>query len=122
MLAEADHVVNVLPENESTKNYVNARPSPLQAGARFDNSRPGRNRGPECPRSPACSRAPSAPPTRTETIPEPPPPSTAMVSAQLLYNTAYGRGPGQLISSLVRHFLANLAAFEKGAQLTDRVL
>lgn len=123
ILAEADHVVNVLPESEATRNYVNARRiACFKAGARFYNVGRGATVDQDALiEGLASGRVGAA--YLDVTSPEPLPPSHPLWTAPNCYitpHTAGGRrGEGV---ELVRHFLANLAAFERGADLIDRVL
>jgi phosphoglycerate dehydrogenase-like enzyme len=123
VLAEADHVVNVLPENEATRNYVNARRiSCFKPGARFYNVGRGATvdqnaliEGLESGRIGAAYL--------DVMVPEPLPPGHALWTTPNCFitpHTAGGRRKGD--TELVRHFLRNLRAFEKGQPLEDRVL
>ena len=123
VLAEADHVVNVLPENESTRNYVNARRiGCFKRGARFYNI----GRGATVDQNALIDGLQSGTIGAAYldvTVPEPLPPEHPLWSAPNCYITPHTAGGRDNVNlELVRHFLANLAAFEKGAQLTDRVL
>jgi phosphoglycerate dehydrogenase-like enzyme len=123
VLSEADHVVNVLPENQTTLNYVNARRiACFKAGARFYNV----GRGPtvdqdalvEGLRSGRIGAA-----YLDVMVPEPLPPSHPLWTTPNCFitpHTAGGRSDVNL--ELVRHFLGNLAAFEKGGAMVDRIL
>jgi phosphoglycerate dehydrogenase-like enzyme len=123
VLPEADHVVNVLPENGSTLNYVNARRiACFKPGARFYNV----GRGPtvdqpaliEGLRSGRIGAA-----YLDVTVPEPLPPSHPLWTTPNCFITPHSAGGRNNVNvELVRHFLANLAAFEKGGAMVDRVL
>jgi phosphoglycerate dehydrogenase-like enzyme len=123
VLAEADHVVNVLPESELTRNYVNERRiSCFKQGARFYNVGRGATVDQEALIRGLRSGKVGAAYLDVMT-PEPLPPDHPLWTAPncfLTPHTAGGRYDEGL--SLVRHFLANLAAFEKGAAMTDRIL
>jgi phosphoglycerate dehydrogenase-like enzyme len=123
VLGEADHVVNVLPENETTRNYVNARRiACFKAGARFYNV----GRGPTVDQDALVKGLQSGrigAAYLDVMVPEPLPPADPLWSAPNCFitpHTAGGRNNIEL--ELVRHFLGNLAAFEKGEAMTDRVL
>ena len=123
VLGAADHVVNLLPENEATRNYVNARRiACFRPGARFYNVGRGATVDQraliEALQSGRIGAA-----YLDVTSPEPLPPGDPLWTAPHCFitpHTAGGRNDENL--ELVRHFLANLAAFEKGAPMNDRVL
>jgi phosphoglycerate dehydrogenase-like enzyme len=123
VLAEADHVVNVLPENEATRKYVNARRiSCFRQGARFYNIGRGATVDQDALLEALASGKVGAAYLDVMT-PEPLPPGHALWSAPNCFITPHsagGRNDEGL--NLVRHFLANLSAFERGEPLTDRVL
>jgi phosphoglycerate dehydrogenase-like enzyme len=123
VLAEADHVVNVLPESEATRNYVNARRiACFKPGARFYNVGRGATVDQEALIKGLHSGRIGAAYLDVMT-PEPLPPEHPLWTAPNCYltpHTAGGRNDEGL--SLVRHFLSNLAAFEKGEAMTDRIL
>ena len=122
-LAQADHVVNILPDNDSTGNYVNARRlSCFKSGARFYNVGRGttvdQNALLDALHSGRLGAA-----YLDVTDPEPLPPSHALWTAPNCYitpHTAGGRHDQD--EALVRHFLANLAAFEKQGALVDQIV
>ena len=123
VLAEADHIVNVLPESEATRNYVNARRiACFKPGARFYNVGRGATVDQEALVKGLLSGRVGAAYLDVMT-PEPLPPEHPLWTAPncfLTPHTAGGRNDEGL--SLVRHFLSNLAAFEKGEAMTDRIL
>ena len=123
VLAEADHVVDVLPESDSTRNYVNARRiGCFKPGAWFYNLGRGATVDQDALIEGLKSGRVGAA-YLDATAPEPLPPSHPLWSAPNCFitpHTAGGRTNGNL--ALVRHFLANLAAFEKGLPMTDRIL
>jgi phosphoglycerate dehydrogenase-like enzyme len=123
VLAEADHVVNVLPENEATRNYVNARRiSCFKAGARFYNVGRGATVDQEALIEALGSGRIGAAHLDV-TTPEPLPPGNPLWTAPNCYITPHTAGGHRDESAeLVRHFLSNLAAFEAGEPLTDRIL
>jgi phosphoglycerate dehydrogenase-like enzyme len=122
-LAQADHVVNILPDNDATKNYVNARRlACCKPGARFYNV----GRGTTVDHAALLEALQSG---RLDAAyldvfdPEPLPPSSPLWTARNCFitpHTAGGRADQD--EALVRHFLANLAAFECGGPMTDRIV
>jgi phosphoglycerate dehydrogenase-like enzyme len=123
VLAEADHVVNVLPENEATLNYVNARRiSCFKPGARFYNVGRGATVDQaaliEGLRSGRVGAA-----YLDVTVPEPLPPGHPLWTTPNCYITPHSAGGRNNVNEeLVRHFLANLDAFERGGTMADRIL
>ncbi|HWA88051.1 MAG TPA: D-2-hydroxyacid dehydrogenase [Opitutus sp.] len=122
-LAGADHVVNILPENEATRNFVNARRlACCKPGARFYNV--GRGTTVDQPaliEALQSGRLGAAYLDVTE--PEPLPPEHPLWSAPNCFitpHTAGGRHDQD--EALVEHFLKNLAAFERGAEMADRIV
>ena len=120
-LAEADHVVNILPENDDTRGFVNARRlSCCKPGARFYNV----GRGPTVDHRALLEalhsgRLASAYLDVFDTEPLPPEdPLWTAPNCFITPHTAGGRHDQD--EALVDHFLANLAAFERGEALTDR--
>lgn len=122
-LAEADHIVNILPENDATRGFVNARRLQcVKPGARFYNV----GRGPTVDQ-PALLEALHSGRLGAAyldvTEPEPLPPEHPLWTAPNCFvtpHTAGGRRDQD--EALAEHFLANLAAFERGEPLTDRVI
>jgi phosphoglycerate dehydrogenase-like enzyme len=122
VLALADHVVNILPENDSTANWVNARRlACFKQGARFYNVGRGttvdQNALIEALQSKRLGAA-----YLDVMVPEPLPPESPLWVAPNCYITPHsagGRTDEQ--DALVTHFLANLAAFEGGRPMADRV-
>lgn len=122
-LAEADHVVNILPENEATVGYVNSRRlACCKRGARFYNV----GRGTTVDQTALLEALKSG---RLDgayldvTDPEPLPPDHPLWSARNCFitpHTAGGRHDQD--EALVEHFLANLQAFQRGSGLNDRVV
>jgi phosphoglycerate dehydrogenase-like enzyme len=122
-LAEADHVVNLLPENESTRNYVNARRlSAVKPGARFYN----------VGRGSTVDQAALLEALREGRLggayldvfdPEPLPPEDPLWTAPGCFITPHTAGGfREQDEAIIRHFLRNLAAFERGEPLVDRVV
>jgi len=123
VLAEADHVVNVLPENDETRNYVNARRiACFKVGARFYNV----GRGPTVDQEALIQGLNSGrigAAYLDVMVPEPLPPESPLWSTPRCFITPHTAGGRDNVNpELVRHFLANLAALETGAPMTDRVL
>ena len=122
-LAEADHVVNILPDNASTRNYVNARRlSCLKPGARFYNVGRGSTVDErallEALRS---GRIGEAYLDVFETEPLPADHEFwALPNCFITPHTAGGRHDQD--TAIVKHFLRNLAAFEKNGAMVDRVV
>ncbi len=123
VLAEADHVVNVLPENDSTRNYVNARRiSCFKPGARFYNV----GRGPTVDQDALIKGLESGrigAAYLDVMVPEPLPPGHPLWSAPNCFITPHTAGGRDSVNvELVRHFLGNLALFGARGDLADRVL
>jgi phosphoglycerate dehydrogenase-like enzyme len=122
-LAEADHVVNLLPDNATTRNYVNARRlACFKPGARFSNIGRGTTVDQRALLEALQSgRIAEAYLDVFET--EPLPPTDPLWTAPNCYitpHTAGGRRDQD--SAIVQHFLRNLAAFERGESMVDRVV
>ncbi len=122
-LAQADHVVNILPDNAGTRNYVNARRlGCMKPGARFYNVGRGvtvdENALLEALRSKRLGAA-YLDVFATEPLPVDHP-LWSEPNCFITPHTAGGRHDQD--TAIVRHFLDNLAAFEKGAPMTDRVV
>jgi phosphoglycerate dehydrogenase-like enzyme len=123
ILPLADHVVNILPDNAGTLNYVNARRlACFKPGAKFYNV----GRGTTVDQVALLEALHSG---RLGAAyldvfePEPLPPGHPLWTAPRCYitpHTAGGRADQD--EAIVRHFLQNLAAFEKDAAMTDRVV
>ena len=123
VLPLADHVVNILPENDATRNYVNARRLGwCRRGARFYNI----GRGTTVDQAALIDalqtgRLGSA--YLDVTDPEPLPPDHPLWTAPNCYITPHTAGGAHNENDvLVRHFLRNLEAFTRGEPLTDRVV
>jgi len=125
VIAEADHVVNVLPDNPTTLNYVNARRLGwCKRGALFYNV----GRGTTVDQN-ALFEALAADRLGGAYLdvldPEPLPPSHPLWNAPnclITPHTAGGRHDQD--EALVRHFLTNFATFTQGAEVgwLDRVI
>jgi phosphoglycerate dehydrogenase-like enzyme len=124
VLAEADHVINLLPDNEATANYVNARRlSACKPGARFYNIGRGTTVD-ERALVQALESGRLGAAYLDVFAEEPLPPSNPLWIAPNCFitpHTAGGRSDQDL--ALVGHFLKNLAAFESGgSEMIDRVV
>jgi len=123
VLPQADHVVNILPDNESTLNYVNARRlAAFKPGARFYNV----GRGTTVDQSAlldALQRGHLGGAYLDVTDPEPLPPEHPLWSTPNCYitpHTAGGRRDQD--ETIVEHFLGNLQALLEGTPFVDRVV
>ena len=122
-LAEADHVVNILPDNASTRNYVNARRlACVKPGARFYNVGRGTTVDErallEALRSGRISEA-YLDVFETEPLPK----DHAFWEQPNCFitpHTAGGRHDQD--TAIVQHFLKNLAAFQRGEAMVDRIV
>ncbi|HEU5080797.1 MAG TPA: D-2-hydroxyacid dehydrogenase [Opitutaceae bacterium] len=122
-ISTADHVVNILPDNASTLNYVNARRLGwCKRGAKFYNV----GRGTTVDQKALIEALESGRLSAAYldvTDPEPLPPSHALWTAPNCFitpHTAGGRHDQD--EAVVDQFLKNLAAFESGAPMIDRVV
>ncbi len=123
ILPLADHVVNILPDNAGTLNYVNARRlACFKPGAKFYNV----GRGTTVDQA-ALLEALNSGRLGAAYLdvfdPEPLPPEHPLWTAPRCYitpHTAGGRADQD--EAIVRHFLGNLTAFEQGGAMTDRVV
>lgn len=122
-LAEADHVVNILPDNAGTLRFVNARRlAGVKPGARFYNVGRGSTVDEaallEALRS---GRLRYAYLDVCETEPLPPEhPLWEQPNCYITPHTAGGRHDQD--EAIVKHFLRNLEAFERGEPLVDRIV
>jgi phosphoglycerate dehydrogenase-like enzyme len=122
-LAEADHVVNILPDNAATLNYVNARRiACFKPGARFYNVGRGTTVDEtallEGLRSGRIGEA-YLDVFATEPLPPAHPLWTAP-NCHVTPHTAGGRHDQD--TAIVRHFLGNLTAFLAGQPMVDRIV
>ena len=121
-LGRADHVMNLLPESPSTRGFVTAeRLAQCRPGAFFYNI----GRGATVDQAAllhALQTGQIGGAYLDVTTPEPLPPTDPLWNAPNCFITPHSAGGHWGESErLVRHFLANLAAWEKGEALTDRV-
>ena len=123
VLPLADHVVNILSENDSTRNYVNARRLGwFKPGARFYNVGRGATMDQRAVLEALQSGRLGA--AYLDVFePEPLPPNDPLWTAPNCYitpHTAGGRHDQN--EAVVKHFLSNLDAFQRGAALVDRIV
>lgn len=123
LLPTADHVINILPESAQTLGYFGAeRFARMKPGARFYNI----GRGPtvdqvDLGEALASGQLDAA--YLDVTDPEPLPPEHLLWAAPNCFICPHtGGGHREEPLRLVRHFLANLRAFEAGGPLVDRVM
>jgi len=122
-LAEADHVVNLLPDNASTRGYVNARRlACCRRGARFYNVGRGATVDERALIDSLESGRLGAAYLDVFTE-EPLPPDHPLWSTKHCYVTPHvAGGRADQDEAIVRHFLANLAVFTAGeGVLTDKI-
>jgi len=122
-LAEADHVVNILPDNASTRNYVNARRlSCVKPGARFYNVGRGSTVDErallEALRSGRIAEA-YLDVFEAEPLPRAHP-FWATPNCYVTPHTAGGRHDQD--AAIVRHFVRNLTAFTHREPLVDQII
>ena len=122
-LAQADHVVNLLPESPGTRGYVSAaRLACLKPGARFYNIGRGATVDQDALLA-ALESGQLASACLDVTDPEPLPPDHPLWTAPNCFLTPHSAGGhANEDERLVRHFLSNLAAFERGDPLADRII
>jgi phosphoglycerate dehydrogenase-like enzyme len=123
VLPLADHVVNILPENDATRNWMNARRfGCLRPGARFYNAGRGTTVDQRALQEALESRRLAAA-FLDVTDPEPLPPSHPLWTTPNCYLTPHSAGGrSDQDEAVVGHFLANLTAFAQGGELADRVI
>ncbi len=122
-LGEADHIVNILPDNASTRNYVNARRlACAKPGARFYNVGRGTTVDERAlVEALQSGRLGAAYLDVFET--EPLPKHHPLWDAPNCFITPHtGGGHHDQDERIVEHFLKNLAAFQRGEPLVDRVV
>jgi phosphoglycerate dehydrogenase-like enzyme len=123
VLALADHVVDLLPDSEATRHWVNARRlACFRPGSRFYNL----GRGSTVDQNALCEALQKGTPAAAYldvTEPEPLPPEHPLWTAPNCFitpHTAGGRHDQD--EALVDLFLRNLASFESGKPLSDIVI
>jgi phosphoglycerate dehydrogenase-like enzyme len=125
VLPQVDHLINILPENDATLNYVNARRlAQLKPTARFYNIGRGTTVDQRALQEALESGRLNAA-YLDVTDPEPLPPAHPLWSTPRCYitpHTAGGRADQD--DAIITHFLANLAAYERHdlPAMTDRVV
>lgn len=122
-LAETDHVLNILPASDGTRHYFDAtRFARCKRGATFYNIGRGKTVDQEALMA-ALREGRLAAAYLDVTDPEPLPPGHPLWDAPNCYITPHLAGTHDNEDTrLVQHFLGNLAAFEAGQPLTDRVI
>lgn len=122
-LAEADHVVNTLPEGASTKHFMNAaRFAAMKPGAIFYNVGRGGTVDQDALLG-ALSREQLGAAYLDVTVPEPLPPDHPLWTAPRCYITPHtAGGHSDEHERFVGHFLENLKRFTTGEPLLDRVI
>jgi phosphoglycerate dehydrogenase-like enzyme len=125
VLGDADHIVNLLPDNEATRNYVNARRlGACKPGARFYNIGRGTTVDENALMQALESGRLGA--AYLDVFAEEPLPASSRLwttrNCFVTPHTAGGRSDQD--EALVRHFLANFAAFAdgRGEAMADRVV
>ncbi len=122
-LAQADHVIDILPANDATKRFFDAAHfARCKRGARFYNI----GRGTTVDQAnliAALGSGQLGAAYLDVTDPEPLPPEHPLWDTPNCFITPHlGGTHDREQAQLVEHFLANLAAFQSGAPLTDRVI
>jgi phosphoglycerate dehydrogenase-like enzyme len=123
ILAEADHVVNILPDSTETRGFFDAeRLHQIKPGARYYSIGRGTTTDQEALANTLGSGHLSAA-YLDVTDPEPLPPDHPLWSAPNCYITPH-TGGGYVNESLglVEHFVENLQRYERGEELVNRVL
>jgi phosphoglycerate dehydrogenase-like enzyme len=122
-LGEADHIVDTLPEGESTKHFMNAaRFAALRPGAIFYNVGRGGTVDQEALLA-ALQREQLGAAYLDVTVPEPLPPDHPLWTAPRCYITPHtAGGHSDEHERFVRHFLENLRRYTQGESLLDRVI
>ena len=122
LLPEADHIIDILPANDSTDNFFDAkRLSKLKKGAKFYNI----GRGTTVDQKALIVKLKNGEIARAYldvTNPEPLPPDNPLWTTENCYITPHTAG-GHRTEKIrqVEHFLNNFRRFTKGENLIDRV-
>jgi phosphoglycerate dehydrogenase-like enzyme len=121
-LAEADHVINILPETTQTREFFNAeRLQQIKAGARYYSIGRGTTTDQEALVS-TLNAGHLAAAYLDVTDPEPLPPDHPLWSTPNCYITPHtGGGHFNESDRIVEHFVKNLRRYEQGNELIDRV-
>ncbi len=122
-LAEADHVINILPDNPASVNFINAeRLAQMKEGSVFYNI----GRGTTVDQAALAASLHSGhlgAAWLDVTDPEPLPTDHPLRHAPNCYITPHiAGGHGDEAITLVKHFLANLEKYLKGEMLVDRIM
>lgn len=122
-LAAADHVINILPDSAQTRNFFGAaRLAQIKRGAVFYNIGRG-NTVDQLALAAALESGRLSAAWLDVTEPEPLPEGHPLLAQPHCYITPHtAGGHADEVGDLVRHFLSNLARFEKGEPLLDRVM
>ena len=122
-MADADHVVNLLPDSPATQRFMNAaRFAGMKRGARFYNVGRGTTVDQEALIA-ALTSGQVGGAYLDVMEPEPLPPAHPLWAAPNCFLTCHiGGGTGDQDVKLARHFLENLRRFEKGEPLVDRII
>jgi phosphoglycerate dehydrogenase-like enzyme len=121
-MGEADHVINILPQNSETRSFFNAeRLGQTKPGARYYSigrgSTTDQNALLSCLSSGRLSAA-----YLDVTDPEPLPPEDPLWTAVNCFITPHmGGGHSEETVRIVNHFVQNLRRFERGEALIDKV-
>ena len=121
-LAEADHVINLLPDSPATRGFVDAaRIARFKRGARFYNI--GRGTTVDQPGLIEALESGQLGGAYLDVMdPEPLPPGHPLWRAPRCFITCHvGGGTTDQDDRLVRHFLSNLDRWESGQSLEDRI-
>jgi len=122
-LAQADHVVDILPDSAATTGWMSAaRFAAMKPGARFYNI--GRGTTVDQPALMAALASGHLGAAYLDVMdPEPLPPAHPLWDAKNCYITCHiGGGTREQDENLAAHFLANLASFTRGGTLVDRIM
>ncbi len=123
VLADCDHVINILPDSPATRNFVNAeRISKMKTSAYFYNIGRGATVDQEALVA-SLAQNHLAGAYLDVTDPEPLPINHPLWSAPNCFITPHtAGGHADEFDRLVRHFLDNLRRFERGEPLADRII
>lgn len=123
VLSEADHVVNILPDNDATKRFVDKRfLGQMKPGAVFYNIGRGTSVDQNALMA-ALHEGRLAAAYLDVTTPEPLPPDHPLWTTPNCHITPHsGGGHHNEFDRLFLHFLKNLKAFEVGGELSDRLM
>lgn len=122
-LATADHVINILPDSESTRGFFSTKEfSVMKHGAAFYNIGRGTTVDQEA-LAQALKDGPLSAAWLDVTEPEPLPAGHAFLSLKNCFITPHiGGGQKDDMKDMVEHFLENFARYLKGDELLSRVM